>query len=90
MTDKKRLRWHQLSLRTIMAATTAAAIGLGIRCDYGNIIFVWFVVDFLVLVALFSLFDWWMEIQKLREEARQREFWRGFEEAQEEFRKASP
>jgi hypothetical protein len=90
VSEKTKLRWHQLSLRSIMVAITATAIGLGIRSDNRNIIYVWLVVEFLALGALLALFEWWMEMRQLREEARQREFWRRFEKAQEEFRKASP
>ena len=84
--DEPKLRWHQLSLRTVMAATTVAAIGLGVR---SNTNVAWFVADLMALFALFAVCVGWMEMLRLREEARQQEFWRSFENAQEEFRKAS-
>jgi len=86
MTDKRKLRWHQLSLSTVLAATTAIAIGFGMRSN-ANV--AWFVIDLAASLAVFVACEWSMEWWRGREEAWQPEFWRSFEKAEEEFRKAN-
>ena len=66
MSDKRKLRWYQLSLSTVLATTTAIAIGFGIRSNENVACFVIYLAGSL---AIFVACEWSMEWWRGREEA---------------------
>src|SRR5436190_13084202 len=86
MSDKRKLRWYQLSLSTVLAVITAVAIGLGMHSS-ANVAS--FVIDLAASVVVFVACEWSMEKWRIREEAWQPEFWRSFEKAEEVCREAN-
>jgi hypothetical protein len=86
MTAKPKLRWYQLSLSTVLAATTAIAIEFGMRSNENVALFV---TELAASIAVFVVCEGWMEWRRLREESWQPEFWRSFEKAEAEFREAN-